>query len=153
MILYFFHFHISFGDPDPFSRSQECLNKIIKAIFWIYECKSAGCLHFWYELWAIWNEGVARLVEHWAQDSMKSVTWVQTSSWVQETFVSFSKSDSLSVCPTPMCIHIHKNDHIRMLNILWSMSEFGGLRKHEKSQHAHFGLTSPALAAAVVLPR
>ena len=33
------------------------------------------------------------------------------------------------------------------------MSEFGGLRKHEKTQHARVGLGSAALAAAVVLPR
>ena len=33
------------------------------------------------------------------------------------------------------------------------MSEFGRLRKHEKTQHALVGLGSAALAAAVVLPR
>ena len=33
------------------------------------------------------------------------------------------------------------------------MSEFGGLRKHEKSQHALAGLGSTALAAAVALYR
>ena len=53
---------------------------------------------------------------------------------------SFSESkccaDSLSVCPTPVCIPTHKNDHVRTLKILWSMSKFGGLRKHEKTQHA-----------------
>ena len=31
------------------------------------------------------------------------------------------------------------------------MSEFGGLRKHEKTQHALVGLGSAALAAAVAL--
>ena len=32
------------------------------------------------------------------------------------------------------------------------MSEFGGLRKHEKTQHALVGLGSAALVAAVALP-
>ena len=32
------------------------------------------------------------------------------------------------------------------------MSEFGGLRKHEKTQHALAGLGNAALVAAVVLP-
>ena len=42
--------------------------------------------------------------------------------------------DSLSVCPTPVCIRTHKNDHIRTLKILYSMSEFDELRKHKKIQ-------------------
>ena len=42
-------------------------------------------------------------------------------------------ADSLLVCPTPVCIGRHKNDHVRTLKIL---SEFGGLRKNEKTQHA-----------------
>ena len=33
------------------------------------------------------------------------------------------------------------------------MSEFSGLRKHEKTQHVFVGLGSAALAAAVALPR
>ena len=45
-------------------------------------------------------------------------------------------ADSLSVCPIPVCIRKHKNDHVRTLKILWSMSEFGGLWQHEKTQHA-----------------
>ena len=32
------------------------------------------------------------------------------------------------------------------------MSEFGGLRKHEQTQHAVVGLGSAALAAAALLP-
>ena len=51
--------------------------------------------------------------------------------------VSFSESkccaDSLSVCPTPVCIRTHKNDHVRTLKILQSTSEFGGLQKHENT--------------------
>ena len=34
-----------------------------------------------------------------------------------------------------------------------SMSEFGGLRKHEKTQHALVRQGSAALAAAVALPK
>ena len=33
------------------------------------------------------------------------------------------------------------------------MSEFSGLRKHKKTQHALIGLGSTALVAAVALPR
>ena len=44
-------------------------------------------------------------------------------------------TDSLSVCPTPVCIRTHQNDHVRTLKILQSMSEFGGLRKHENTAH------------------
>ena len=40
----------------------------------------------------------------------------------QEKRVSFSKSkccaDSLSVYPTPVCICMHKNDHVRTLKIM-----------------------------------
>ena len=56
-------------------------------------------------------------------------------------------------CAQPPCvyIHTHKNDHVRMLKIL-SMVEFGGLRKHEKTQHALVGLGRAALAADVALP-
>ena len=51
---------------------------------------------------------------------------------------SFSESeccaDSLSVvCPPPVCIRTHKNDHVRRLKILQSMSEFGRLRKRENT--------------------
>ena len=36
-----------------------------------------------------------------------------------------------------MCIPCtHKNDHVRTLKILQSMSESGGLRKYEKIRHA-----------------
>ena len=57
-------------------------------------------------------------------------------------------ADSLSVC-----IRTHKNDYVRTLKILQSMSEFGGLHKHEKTQHALVGLGSTALAVAIALPR
>ena len=33
------------------------------------------------------------------------------------------------------------------------MSEFGGLWKHEKTQHALVGIDRAALAAAITLPR
>ena len=47
-----------------------------------------------------------------------------------------------------------KNDYVglRTLKILQSVSEFGGLRKHEETQRAHVGLGNAALAAAVALP-
>ena len=57
-------------------------------------------------------------------------------------------------CPTPVCIRTDKNDHVRSLSIMYSMSEFGGLRKHEeKNQYVLVALGSAALAAAVALPR
>ena len=34
--------------------------------------------------------------------------------------------------PTPVCIRTHKNDHVSTLNIQWSMSELGRLRKTRK---------------------
>ena len=40
--------------------------------------------------------------------------------------------------------------YVRTLKILYSMSEFGGLQKHEHSQHALVGPVSTALAAAVL---
>ena len=48
-------------------------------------------------------------------------------------------ADSFCWCATQppiKCIPMHKNDHVCMLKILYSMSEFGGLRKHEQTQHA-----------------
>ena len=62
-------------------------------------------------------------------------------------------AESLSVCPTPGCIRTHKNDHVRMPKIQWSMSEFGGLRNTQKNKHALVGLGSAALTAAVAVPR
>ena len=51
---------------------------------------------------------------------------------------SFSESkscaDSLLVCPTPVCIRMHKN--VRTIKMLQSMSQFDGLWKHENNQHA-----------------
>ena len=53
-----------------------------------------------------------------------------------------------------VCIRTDKNDYVRTLKFLYFMSEFGGLRTHEKTQHALVGLGSAGLAAAVVaLPR
>ena len=51
----------------------------------------------------------------------------------------------------PVCIRTDKKGHVRTLKIkfLQSTSEFGGSRKHEKTQHELAGLGSAALAAAV----
>ena len=39
--------------------------------------------------------------------------------------------------PNPLvCIRTHTKDHVRTLKIMSSMSEFGGLWKHENNQHA-----------------
>ena len=51
-----------------------------------------------------------------------------------------------------MCIRTHTNDQVRTLKSMQSMSEFGGLGKHETTQHSLVGLGSAALAAAVALP-
>ena len=57
-------------------------------------------------------------------------------------------------CVSNPCVYIrtHKNDRVRTLKILESTSEFGGLRKHEKTRHAPVGRTelNAALAAAAV---
>ena len=65
---------------------------------------------------ALRGNGVARLVEIQRPE-------VQTPSEAQEKFVRVFLSqkccaDSLSVCPTPVCIRTHKNEHIRTLKIL-----------------------------------
>ena len=50
----------------------------------------------------------------------------------------------------PVCVGTHMNDHVYthvkdpVVHI-----EFGGLRQHEKTQHALVGLGSTAFAAAV----
>ena len=61
---------------------------------------------------------------------------VRIPSGAQEQFVrdfpsQKCRADSLSVCPTPVCIH--KN--VRTLKIMQSMSDFDGLGKHENNQH------------------
>ena len=48
---------------------------------------------------------------------------------------------TLSVCPTPVCIRTHKNNHVLTLKMHSpTVSEFGGLRKHEQTQHTFAGL-------------
>ena len=58
-------------------------------------------------------------------------------------------------CAQPQCVYIRviNNEHVRTLKILQPMSEFDGVRKHKKTQHALVGLGSAALAAAVAIPR
>ena len=77
----------------------------------------------------------------------------QKNNWWEFFRVKKCYADSLSECPTPVCIHTHTNRHVHTLKILLSMSEFGGLRKHKKTQHALVALGSAALVAAVALPR
>ena len=82
---------------------------------------------------------MAQLVERWTRDPK-----TRGSNPVRRTSKQFCEgfpeskccADSLLVCPTPGCIITHKNDHIRTLTMLWSMSEFEGLWKHKKTQHA-----------------
>ena len=108
----------------------------------------------WRRLISPWGVGVAQLVERRAQDSMTSVTRVRTPSGAQEKCEFFRvKNVGLTryrCAQPPSCIRTHKNDHICTLKILQSMSEFGGLRKHERNQHLLVGLGSAALAAALV---
>ena len=40
------------------------------------------------------------------------------------------------VQPPCVCAPAYKNAHVRTLKILSSVSEFGGFRKHEKTEHA-----------------
>ena len=54
----------------------------------------------------------------------------------------------------PVCIRTHKNDHERTLQSMYSMSEFGGLWTHEKTQRALFnelGLGSTTLLQVAFL--
>ena len=60
---------------------------------------------------------------------------VQRTRQICDTFSESKCCADLSECPTPVCIRTHKNDHVRILKILKSMSEFGGLRKHKNTAH------------------
>ena len=51
--------------------------------------------------------------------------------------------DSLSTCPTPVCMHTHKNDHVRTLKILYVV--------HVRVWWITERLGSAALAGAVTL--
>ena len=86
--------------------------------------------------WINRGDGLAQLVEHQTRiQRMK----VQILSGAQEN-VSFSQSKRL--CRLAVGVlntrvySTHKNDHVRMVKILWSTSEFSGLRKLKKTQHA-----------------
>ena len=70
-------------------------------------------------------DGVAQLVVHWTRDPTKDPRFKPR----QDKFVRVFRSqkscgDSLSVCPIPVCIHTHKNDHVCML-ILQSSVDYG----------------------------
>ena len=47
----------------------------------------------------------------------------------------------------PVCIRMHKNDHVRTLKILLAMSEFNELLKHEQTQHALYNELGLTVAA------
>ena len=72
------------------------------------------------------GDAVAQLVERLTRDP-KSRGYNPIRSIRKKTVRVFSESkccaDSLSLCPTAVCIRTHKNDHVRTLQI---MSEFGG---------------------------
>ena len=68
------------------------------------------------------GDRVAQWLERRTRDSVTSVTRVRTPLGAQGNFVIFVPSqtcaDSLSVCPTPVCIRTRKDDHVRTLKIL-----------------------------------
>ena len=68
------------------------------------------------------GNGVAQLVERRTQGPVDFMTRVRTPSGAQEKLGVFPSqkccADSLLVCPTPVCIRIHENDHVRTLKIL-----------------------------------
>ena len=104
----------------------------------------------------LWGDKVAQLVERRTRDP--NTRGSKPLLGAQEKSVKICPSqkccaDSLSVCPAPVCIRTHKNDHVRTIKILLSMSDFGELRKHEKTHPALVGLGSAVLAADVALPR
>ena len=79
----------------------------------------------------IWSrcDGMAQLVERRTQDPRD---W--GSNPVRSTRKVFpSQKMCWLAVGVPNCTH--KNDHVRMLKILYSMSEFSGLRKHENTAH------------------
>ena len=89
------------------------------------------------------NDGVAQLVERRIRNPKiggSNPAYVRSTGTICE-FFSESKmyfADSLLLYPTPVCTRTHKNDDVRTLKILYSMSEFGGFWKHEKTQHARY---------------
>ena len=88
---------------------------------------------------------VAQLVERRPRDPIKWLTRgsnpVRSTRTICERFFSESKLLCWLVVSVPnprVIIRTHKHDHVRRLNILLSMLEFDGLRKHEKTQHTHY---------------
>ena len=70
----------------------------------------------------LWGDGVAKLVERLTRDTKNLGFKPRPHQEHKKTLRVFPSqkccADSLSVCPTPMCVHTHTNDHIRMLKIL-----------------------------------
>ena len=89
--------------------------------------------------------------ERRTQDSMtRGSNPVRNTTNIYESFSNQKCSgDSLSVCRLYiLIICTQNNEHVSTLKIMLSMPEFGGLRKHEKIQHA---LRSGRLASACLL--
>ena len=85
----------------------------------------------------IWQgDWVAQLVSRRTQDpNDEGSNPVRSTRKVCEFFRVKNVVPTRCRCSQPLCVY--KNDHVCTLKILKSMSEFGGLWKHEKNQHAH----------------
>ena len=83
------------------------------------------------------GDGMAQWLECWTWD-LKIEGSNPVRSTRKTSFFPSQKgcADSLSVCPTYVCIRTHTENHVRTLKILYSVSELGGLSKHENNQHA-----------------
>ena len=84
-------------------------------------------------------------LERRTQDPMDPMTRVRTPSGAQEKLCEFFRGTNVVLtrcrCAQPhICIRTHEHDCVRTLKILHSMSGFGGLQKHEKTQPARVGL-------------
>ena len=70
----------------------------------------------------IWGGGVAQLLERRTTDSMIRVRITPGAQGkLNDFFPSQRCADSLSVCPSPVCIRTHKNDHVRTLKKILSV--------------------------------
>ena len=83
------------------------------------------------------GDGVAQVVDHRTRDPK-----IRGSNPSRSTRKSFPESkccaDSLSVCPTPVCLRTHKNDHVRTLKIPQSMSRVWWITGNTNTLHTGY---------------
>ena len=93
------------------------------------------------------GDGVGHLVQRRTQDPKDQGSNPVRSTgkmceFVQVKIVVLTRCRRAQTPCTDIYIYIRtrKNHHVRTIQILWPLSEFGELRKQEKTQHALVGL-------------